>query len=204
MSNRPAASPEPPGGLVGLLVAGGHGRRAGGPKALKPMQGELLWRWQVQRMRRAGCAHVAAVLHPTALPAEDLAHVSALRADADAPMFASVQLGLRALQTMTPTAAVLLLPVDCPMPNPAVAHALWAAAEASPSPQWAVVRPRYGGRHGHPLLLAPRCVARLLEEAPASGRLDRLLQALPEGQALTVDVDSADVLANFNVDGVTR
>jgi|ETNmetMinimDraft_26_1059896.scaffolds.fasta_scaffold54920_2 CTP:molybdopterin cytidylyltransferase MocA len=200
-------------GLLGLLLAGGHGRRAGGPKALKPMAGQPLWRWQARRMRAAGCAHVAAVLHPTALWTEAEAHLSMVPADADAPMFASVQAGLRVLQGLTPTndatsgwhrPLVLMLPVDCPMPEVAVVTALLSAVDTVQSAPWSVVRPRHEGRHGHPLLLAPAFVQRLLGEDPRSARLDLLIRALPARQALSAEVDMPGVLANFNFDGVAR
>lgn len=186
----------------GLLIAGGHGRRAGGPKALIALQDRLLWRVQVERLLAAGCRSVVAVLHPLALPAEAPTGVTLARADPDAPMFVSVQAGLRALAGVEP-APTLVLPVDCPMPGASVSAALLTAAQDAEPGGWRVIRPRYEGRHGHPLLLAQEFTAALLTKDGSRYRLDRLIAGLPRGQALSIDVADAAILANFNRDGLT-
>ena len=54
---------------TGVLLAAGHGRRAGGPKALIPVEGAPLWQVRAQQLQQAGLARVVAVVHPAALPA---------------------------------------------------------------------------------------------------------------------------------------
>jgi len=100
--------------------------------------------------------------------------------------------------------AVLLLPVDCPMPGAEVVAALLARARQADSTGWAVIRPRHGGRHGHPLLLSADFAERVLTAPDADQRLDRWIASLPPGEALAVEVHPDAVLANFNFDGIRR
>lgn len=197
---------ETPSPLCGLLLAGGHGRRAGGPKALKRLDGALLWRVHAEALFAAGCASVVAVLHPTAMPDPAASDADApdvdagprwlrcVQADADAPMFASLQRGLAQIDAAD---AVLLQPVDAGRVDPATATALRSAANAS---AW-VVRPRYGTRTGHPLLLLPPACAALRALDPRDGRLDHWIAALHVERRRDVEVDDPAVLANYNRDG---
>lgn len=211
----------PPFEFDGLLIAGGHGRRAGGPKALKQTEEGPLWRVQVARLQGAGCAHVVAVLHPQALPDSTPPRTTLVAAAPDAPMFSSLQLGLATLarcasqphdaaapenHAATPglMRPVLVLPVDCPMPAPTVAVDLLAATRGEAADAWQVARPRYGRRHGHPLLLAPSFARRLLDQDSTMARLDRLIGAMAADQALSVQVADEGILANFNHDGISR
>lgn len=195
-----------PAAIHGLLIAGGHGRRAGGPKALIQTAEGLLWRVQVARLQQAGCEQVVAVLHPTALPAAAPPGTTLVAAAPDAPMFASLQLGLATLATSTPDSPlpVLMLPVDCPMPAMSVTADLLAAVGQVGTAPWQVARPRHGQRHGHPLLLAPSFCQLLRQQDPNQARLDRLIAAQPAAQALSVPVADAGILANFNGDGLRR
>ena len=199
-----------------VLVAGGHGRRAGGPKALKIRDGVAMWRWQVAAMRAAGCGHIAAVLHPSAVPSGSAseretalpANVVVVTADPDAEMFASLQRGLATVATETePT---FLLPVDCPCPpEPVFATLLRRAAElTSRGQRWQVIRPwvqtQAGPRRGHPVLLSP-ALARAVQAAnPTTARLDVLIQALDAATRVDVEVDDLSICANFNRDGLSR
>ena len=194
--------------LAALLLAGGHGRRAGGPKAGKIRAGLPLWRWQVARLQALGCEPVAAVVHPGVLAGETNAVSAAieLASDPDAPPFASLQQGLRAL----PDRDVLLLPIDCPCPPRAVQVLLCAevlAARLRDQP-WAVVRPRVlvqgEPRHGHPVLLSAAFCAELLALSGPEARLDQRIRDLPPGMRRDVEVHDAAVLANFNADGFSE
>ena len=209
----------PPPTWDAVLVAGGHGRRAGGPKALAMRDGRLMWRWQVAAMRAAGCGTIAAVLHPMAMPAsnvaEALAHVRCVEADADAEMIASLQLGLRALaraqpdgRNAGPTRPVFMLPVDCPCPGAPVFAALGRAAVALElqSQPWQVVRPwvdtSSGRRRGHPVVLGPALIGAVVSLDARTGRLDRLISALPETQRIDVQVKDERICGNFNYGGL--
>jgi molybdopterin-guanine dinucleotide biosynthesis protein A len=81
-----------------LLLAGGQGRRAGGPKAARLLGGRPLWQLQAEALRRAGAGQVAAVL-PPGLDAGQLAPawLRPVASRPEAEPFDSLQRGLRAL-----------------------------------------------------------------------------------------------------------
>jgi nicotine blue oxidoreductase len=196
-----------------VLLAGGHGRRAGGPKALIGWENDLLWRWQAARLVQVGCQPVVVVVHPDALLPQHaeppLPHVVTVPSDPDAPQFASLQRGLHVLAQAGHAGPVLLLPVDCPCPDRQVFAALEAAWQAAGSARVArpeVVVPGADGlplaRHGHPVLLDPVAVRELLALDGGTARLDRWIAGLPPEARVEVPVRDVAVLANFNRDGV--
>lgn len=190
----------PPLGVAALLLAGGHGRRAGGPKALKERDGQLLWRWQCDRLAALGCRPLA-VLHPDAwLPQAGDPPLGHVRADPDQPPFASLQAGLRAL----PPGDVLVLPVDCPCPPRPVWVAVVAAAREAEARgrMWQAVQPEHDGRGGHPVLLSAVWRAALEAMDPATARLDHALAS--STARLRVAVVHGAIHANFNLDGFGR
>ncbi|MCO4760850.1 MAG: NTP transferase domain-containing protein [Myxococcales bacterium] len=195
-----------------VVIAGGHGRRAGGPKALKIRDGELMWRWQARHLQALGCAPVACVLHPAALPeispnSSDQTPLIVVPADPDAEMLASLQAGLAALP---PDQPVFVLPVDCPCPPSAVFHALAARSNAAAAAEqdWQVIRPFIhtpdGPRRGHPVLLSPGFVREIAAADPESDRLDHLIAKLHETQRPDVEVTSDAIVANHNYGGLAR
>ncbi len=208
-----------------VLVAGGHGRRAGGPKALKDMHGQPLWRWQVAQLRALGCARVFAAVHPAALD-DGVSSLAlgggsvALAVDPDGEMLSSLQAALACRGATaegatpgSPTGAergLLLLPVDCPCPPRPVWAALVATARAREAlgQPWQVVRPWVptvsGPRRGHPVLLGPALLRAVAAADGRVGRLDRLIQALAPDERVDVPVDATEIRANYNGDGVSR
>lgn len=181
-----------------MLLAAGHGRRAGGPKALKIVNGALWWRTQAQAMT-GSTNHVIAVVHPLAWPdaGNSPPRVTALAGDPDATQLRSLQAALALLPAGVPA---LVLPVDCPWPGPAVATALLRAVRSD----WLAVRPlvqtESQNRSGHPILLLPRGIAQVAALDSRIDRLDHWLAA--QGPAIgDVIVDSLAVLANCNYDG---
>ena len=203
--------PAAPAGITlrAVLLAGGHGRRAGGPKALQRIDGDLLWRVQARALAAVGCAHIVAVLHPRAWaesdpPAPADAACAAVRADPDAMPFASLLAALGALRSGGP---LFVLPVDCPCPSRAVFTELWAAGTAADARGlgWDAVRPVHAGQGGHPVLLAWRFAEGLSARDPVQTRLDReLAQARAAGRVIDVAVRDAGVLANWNLNGTSR
>ena len=212
--------------LIGLLIGGGHGRRAGGPKALRAVDADLWWRLQARAMLDGGCDDVVAVLHPDAwtpthraiAPPANTPGVTCVCADPDAPMFASVQLGLRAIieacgvSTDAVEFHVALLPVDCPMPGSdgpraSVLQALRdavptaASAEATSQP-WLIARPwvqtTNGPRFGHPLLLSAQATEALVACDAETTRLDHWIAGLAATRRLDVAVTVEGILANHN------
>ncbi len=185
--------------VTAVLLAAGHGRRAGGPKALIAVDGQPLWQRQVQRLRLVGLTRAIAVLPPSAR----LAAAPPLRichGDPDGTPLHSLQ---RAL-ALTP-GPVLLLPVDCPAPARGVVVRLLAAGVRDP--KLLAVRPIVatptGPRGGHPLWLAAATCQQLLALDANAQRLDRFLHTLGAAYGSVAVADSA-VLGNFNQDGVAR
>jgi molybdopterin-guanine dinucleotide biosynthesis protein A len=192
-----------------LLLGGGQGRRAGGPKALKIIieSGQLLWRVQRQAVLHDAVA-VVAVLHPDAWrgpQAPGLGEI-AVPADPEAEPFDSLQRGLRACDPRMPVA---VLPVDCPWPGRDVLATLLHASQVGNFTQLQLlaVRPQLatpqGLRGGHPLLLLPPALPLLLDLNPKIARLDHWLRDLGP-RCCNVPVTDAAILANFNGDGFSR
>jgi CTP:molybdopterin cytidylyltransferase MocA len=146
--------------------------------------------------------------------------------DPDRGPFSSLQEGLAAADPGQP---VFVLPVDVPAASKAVWQALEAALAQPNAPGEAALAqpnapgeaalaqpnapgeaalegpleaavPVHAGRGGHPVLLGPGLVARLLER-PATSRLDEELRALPQGRIARVPVDDARVGLNLNTAG---
>jgi CTP:molybdopterin cytidylyltransferase MocA len=182
-----------------VLLAAGHGRRAGGPKALLQVAGQPLWLRQVERLRSVGLHDVVAVLHPDAQPIAG-SEARIVIGDPDGTPLHSLQAALA--QTH---GAVLLLPVDCPVPARGVVARLLAtglrdrqALAARP-----VVQTPEGPRGGHPVWLAAATCQRLAVANAQTERLDAFLHSL--GRAyVDVPVTDAGVLGNFNLNGVSR
>jgi molybdenum cofactor cytidylyltransferase len=110
------------------------------------------------------CAEMVVVLgHEASAVAAALAgrRFHAVRSNPDAPLFASIHAGLTAAHALNHFANVLLQPGDHPHVAAATLSAI-AAAHAQ-SPAQAIV-PEYLGQGGHPVLIPPPVVRRLLDE----------------------------------------
>lgn len=144
-----------------VIAAAGRGRRAGGPKALRSWAGEPLAVHVARTFLAAGCPRVVVVVGAGAAELEPalgaLARTSAVRADPDAPMLASVLAGL-AVVPEADRLGVLVHTVDAPRVAPATVRRLAAARADEPEADGWVAA--FGARRGHPLWLAP---ARALE-----------------------------------------
>jgi molybdenum cofactor cytidylyltransferase len=116
-----------------------------------------------------------------------------VRVDADAEMLASVKAGLLAARAMHATADVLLQPADQPLVRRETIETL---VEASAEQRSRVVLPEYGGRGGHPVIIPPELVPRILDFA-ADGGL-RQFWVENAGECLRIPVDDAGVV--FDVD----
>jgi molybdenum cofactor cytidylyltransferase/nicotine blue oxidoreductase len=149
------ASGPPLSGLVaGLLLAGGAGRRLGGPKALlRHPDGVPYLTAAVNALLGGGCGTVTVVLGAAAdqarplVPARDEVAVTET-SQWQAGMSASLRAGLTALQ-QGPAEGALVSLVDLPdVGAPVVARVLAAGVGAS-----SLARATYAGRPGHPVLL---------------------------------------------------
>ena len=150
----------PAGGSVGVLLAAGAGRRAGGPKALRVDADGTSWLVRsIAVLRDGGCDAVIVVLGCEAARARDVIATSAVATDpaitvVDAPgwqqgMGSSLHSGLLATQA-TSWRAVLVHLVDLPDVTAEVVRRL--IRQASPGTA-SLVRATYGGRPGHPVLI---------------------------------------------------
>lgn len=145
--------------VVGLLLAAGAGRRAGGPKALRRDPDGTSWLVRaIGVLRHGGCAEVAVVLGSGAAaarailaahPWEDGPSPTVLQADdwADG-MGASLRAGLLALDRTSAPAVVVHL-VDLPDVTGAVVRRLVTPV---PGPD-TLARAVYAGRPGHPVVI---------------------------------------------------
>ena len=159
----PAPDPDarvPAGHILGILLAAGAGRRAGGPKALRVDADGTSWlERSIRVLRDGGCDAVIVVLGCEAARARDIIASSALATDAaitsvDAPgwqqgMGSSLHSGLLAAQAV-PWRAVLVHLVDLPDVTAEVVRRL---IQQAPQGTATLARATYDGRPGHPVLI---------------------------------------------------
>lgn len=200
-----------------VVLAGGQGKRAGGPKALKMVAGRPWWRLQCEAIATDGLAPVA-VLHPDAWSCSEPppstpeqqpwaapAPVMVVSSEPVEPAFHSLLRGLRALPSGQ---GAWVLPVDCPWPGAAVLHPLTPAIE---SDRFLAVIPIAltadgSWRGGHPVWLSAAAVHMLLGPAagdPSHHRLDEWMRGHTD-QVARIAVAENSVLANYNLDGISK
>ncbi len=175
--------------LAGLILAGGEGRRWGGPKAwAKLPDGRTFLEACAETLREAGSRSIVATL-PSGT---DLTAIVALDAVAlpgpGLDMFASLVTGLSRLMENPDWRIVAVLPVDHPLVSPSSVAALASA------PARAAI-PSFFGKHGHPV-----CLARSVAETIVDGKLTgpTLREVLRSVDAVDVDVDDPGVITNCN------
>jgi molybdenum cofactor cytidylyltransferase len=113
--------------------------------------------------------------------------------DPDAPMFASIQAGLKAAERIDSHAAVVLQPGDHPQVAEATLQVLISVAAERPD---RAVMPEFGGRGGHPVLIPPS-VARQVQRADCPGGLRQFWSDHPE-LCVRLAVDDASVVLDVN------
>ena len=178
---------EHPSNLAALILAAGFSSRMGRCKALLPIDGQPLIARLVATFRQAGIDRIGVVTGHYADELEPVLRELGVDAIANPAyergMYSSVQAGIAALPE--DVTACFLLPVDIPLVRPATIAALAAhfAAHAAP-----ITYPRFGGRRGHPPLIARTLYAEILA-GKGDGGLRALLQ---KHQANAADVDVLD------------
>lgn len=175
--------------LAGLVLAGGQGRRFGGPKAWAELpDGRTFIEACVEALRDAGAAPVAATLPPDSVDPKLGDLIALPLPEPGLDMFASIRFGLQRLIGFEGWTRVAVLPVDHPLVAPA-AIAVVAAADA------AAAVPSYRRKHGHPVVLD-----RSTAEAVADGRRPgpTLRDVLRGCGAVDVAVDDPGTTANCN------
>ncbi|WP_433295724.1 nucleotidyltransferase family protein [Actinoplanes sp. CA-030573] len=151
-----------PGGVAGLVLAAGGGRRYGMPKALVAYGGMLLVDRAALVLREAGVAPGLVVLGASAprVIAEAVALPrTVINPDWESGLASSLRVGLTTLLGTSASAAVILL-VD--MPGVTAAAVRRVTGLAAPD---ALVMGGYGARRGHPVLLGRAHWAGVIESA---------------------------------------
>ncbi|HET8599697.1 MAG TPA: nucleotidyltransferase family protein [Segeticoccus sp.] len=150
--------------VAGILLAAGAGRRMGEPKALVRDDHGTPWLLRTLRaLHDGGVPDVTVVLGAAVAEARQLLAAAEVQArsvtatDWSEGMGASLRRGLQALDGQADTDAALVMLVDLPDVGPDVvarvlAAAEQAVAEGAPARQL-LLRARYAGRPGHPVLL---------------------------------------------------
>jgi molybdenum cofactor cytidylyltransferase len=176
----------------GIVLAAGSGTRMGGPKALLRVGDRTLTERHVERLLEAGCERVVVVTRPelatalvALLPPQSIVVEAATESPAE-----SLAVAARCLESSSPTALVIVTPVDLLPATTATIERLLAAVRDADGVLAAT--PSHGGKGGHPV------VARLsiLRAGLAQPLRDRL-QALG-AQRLRVVVDDPAVIGDFD------
>jgi CTP:molybdopterin cytidylyltransferase MocA len=170
------------GRIVGVLLAAGAGRRAGGPKALRVDADGTSWLLRsIAVLCDGGCDAVIVVLGCQAARARDVLVKSSIAADpmitvVEAPdweqgMGSSLRCGLVAARS-APWRAVLVHLVDLPDVTAEVVRRLIRQARPGTA---SLARATYGGRPGHPVLIGhdhlESIIASLTGDSGAKGYL---------------------------------
>ena len=184
---------------VGVLLAAGAGRRAGGPKALRRDGDGPTWVVAgVRTLARGGCSPVIVTVgcragEVTAALAETASEASVVVVkvdDWDTGQSASVRAGLTAASATEAQAAVVHL-VDLPDVGPEVVRRVLVGAGAS-----SLHRAGYAGRPGHPVVLGRDHFDPVLDSLHGDHGARGYLQTTP-GVRL---VDCSDLATGDDVD----
>jgi len=174
---------ENPTKLAALILAAGYSSRMGRSKPLLPFGGQTALARVIGSFRQAGIDRIAVVTGHQAEQLDPLLRELDVGAIAnpnyERGMYSSVQAGIAALPA--DVTACFLLPVDIPLVRPSTIAALAANFAAQ---QASITYPRFGGRRGHPPLIARSLFADILA-GQGDGGLHALLQ---RHQATDVDV----------------
>ena len=175
--------------FAGLILAGGEGKRWGGPKAwAKLPNGRTFLEACAETLRNAGARRMMATLPPGEGDPGLHALVTVALPRPGLDMFASLVTGLGRLMEHPDWRIVAVLPVDHPLVSPSTVTAL-----ANTTARAAI--PSFNGKHGHPVCLA-RSVVETIVEGKLTGPTLRDILRLVE--AVDVAVDDPGVITNCN------
>lgn len=181
--------------FAGLILAGGEGRRFGGPKAFARLPDRRTFLEACcETLVDAGARPVAATLppgtvadgipgfRPMPLPGHGL------------DMLGSLRWGLRHLISDSEWTAVIMLPVDHPLVS---LDSIVRLAEVEAP----VVIPTFAGKHGHPIRLDREIAENIAREKISGATVREVLGAIG---AVDVEVDDPGVVANCNTPKALR
>jgi len=177
------------------LLAGGHGKRAGGPKAWLPVEGVTLLEKQIAfLLKRYAPENIAVTI-------QDGWQKRCLKIDPkvvwvpedprDPPMAALITL----IKKQPIRHWAFFYHVDMPVWEPELFEMLEKAVPAAEKEGLEAIAPSQGGRKGHPVLLAPQVGSVLVTLDPAKDRLDEWLRTRREG---TIEVPFSCIHDNWN------
>lgn len=171
--------------VVGVVLAAGSGSRLGGPKAELTVHGIRLLDRAIGVLSEAGCVHIVAVVRPGTPVAGAIAVTNE---DPDRGMRSSLALGIDAASDLSAEAVAVLL-VDTP--------GISADAARSVIQAWRPGRiavASYGGRRGHPIVMARRHWRRAVDLAgPDEGARTLLRVESAAVDEIAVDGDPTDL-----------
>jgi CTP:molybdopterin cytidylyltransferase MocA len=176
-------------GLAGLILAGGEGKRWGGPKAFATLpDGRSFLEACSATLNAAGASPVVATLPPESADPkiEGLLPCPLPRPGLD--MFASLRIGLALLVELSPWKVLAVHPVDHPLVA-VKSVATLAAIEAL------ATIPRYRGKHGHPVCLRRSVAEGIVDQALPGPTLRDSLRAI---NAFDVVVEDPGTIAHCN------
>ena len=184
-----------------ILLGGGDGKRAGGPKGLIQTSEGYWIELQLEKLWRVGIQNVFLVLGNAAddylkkVPRlqDSRVHV-VINPESERGPFSSFVLGAEALLTKNFESA-FVLPIDVPVADVAT----WRALEGSPVTR--AQMPEFKNRGGHPVWLRgdflKYCLSLPLDHVDS--RLDVQLHKLNSDEIRRIPVTDPSILLNFNI-----
>lgn len=188
--------------VAGLILAAGESSRMGSDKALLPYRGRTFLETIIASLNTAGIARIVMVLGYHADSIQRAVNLEAVEVimnrDYRLGQTSSLQAGLAGLEKLSAQsgescAAILLCLVDHPAFEPATVSALVERFDRTAAP---VVIPTFGGRLGHPVLIAPSLFGPLLALGEGVGA-DTVIRACREKTEL-VEVPDAGILVDVD------
>jgi molybdenum cofactor cytidylyltransferase len=175
--------------FAGLILAGGEGKRFGGPKAwaLLP-DGRTFLEACASTLLEAGAVRVTASLPPESVD-PGIPGLQALPLpEPGLDMFASLRFGLTHLVQNEDWESLAVLPVDHPLVS-AETVGLLATADGR------ALIPSYLGKHGHPIVIAREVVVSIVCGDLTGPTMREVLRAV---DAADLEVDDPGIVANCN------
>jgi CTP:molybdopterin cytidylyltransferase MocA len=159
--------------MIGVVLAAGHGRRLGGPKALVLFEGAPLVLAHTARLFEAGCRDVVVVVRAEVAPGLVLPGRARVALSSASDQGGSLSVGLREIATADEEPVVISL-VDVLPARVATLCALVAALDGGAE----AATPRRLGVSGHPVVARARVLRAYRSESVAPPRLCDVLDAL--------------------------
>lgn len=179
--------------LAGVVLAAGSSSRLGSPKALAVLDGETFVARAIAALRDGGCDAISVVVAPphAEIIEGELSGVAVLHnPNPERGMLSSLKIGLSFAAREPELEAVLFSLIDHPRVRARTVQELVATSRAAPC---RALRPLFGGRGGHPVLLSPEAIRDLLAAPDTASPRDVL------GRITDLPVDDPGVVDDVDV-----